>query len=700
MRQVVQPLSGGPVEVIDVPAPVAGPSEVLVLPLVSVISSGTERSVTALAQSTLLAKARARPDLVRQVMARARRDGLGATVQVVRARLAGDIALGYSAAGVVLEVGEHVSGIAAGQLVATGGAGKANHAELQAVPGLLCVPLPDGVGAADGAFATIGAVALHALRLAEVSAGSKVIVIGLGLVGQLAMRIAAAGGCDVAGIDVRDSAVERARRAGMTAWIDGGAYTTDAVIEWSRQRGADGVLIASSGGASSVIQRAPELCRDRATIVVVGDVGLEMDRRSLYEKELTVRVARSYGPGRYERSYEEWAVDMPIGHVRWSEGRNMEAVVDLLSSGRLQVVDLVTHSFPIERAAEAYRLVDEGIEPYLAIQLTYKTDSPPAAAVTLRPVEASRGRLGVGLIGAGGFASGVLLPALRRAGFSRLVAVASAGGLSARRLGERMGFERAVSGAPDVYGAADVDVVVIATSHLAHADLASAALRAGKHVYCEKPLALTEIELADVEAAWRDSGRVLFVGFNRRWSKAVRLVKEHFEGGSGPLVLSYRISAGTLPPSHWYHDRRQGGRLIGEVCHFVDTCSAIVGSEPVAVQCSGSHRVEVALEDNLVLTVRYANGSVAVITYASGGHESTEKERLEVLGRGGTAIIEDFTRVTLNGKAVRDQLDGKGHDATAARFAELLLAPDPSVTLSSLRSSAVVIEAAVSLSVS
>ncbi|MHB1533046.1 MAG: bi-domain-containing oxidoreductase [Acidimicrobiales bacterium] len=675
------------------PQPIAGPTEVLVRTAASVVSSGTERAVTSLAQSSLLAKAKARPDLVRQVVTKARRDGIGATTRAVRSRLGGDLPLGYSAAGVVVKVGEHVSGIAVGQLVATGGAGKANHAELQAVPGLLCVALPQDVRAEDGAFATISAIALHGLRLAEVGPGSKVVVVGLGLVGQLALRLAMASGCDAAGIDVQDFAVERARTAGATAWTDAGAETTDAVLEWSRGRGADAVLIASSGHSSDVVRRVPALCRDRATVVVVGDVGLDLDRRSLYEKELSVRVARSYGPGRHERSYEEWGVDLPPGQVRWSEGRNLEAVVDLLASKRLKVADLVTHRFPIENAAEAYALIETRAEPYIGVQLTYGTGVVADRPVALRNVGRVQGEPGVGLIGAGAFASGVLLPALKEAGFTRFVAVASASGLSAKRLGERMGFERAVSGAETVYEDPDVDVVVIVTAHDSHAELATAALRAGKHVYCEKPLALTEEELADVSAAWQASGRVLFVGFNRRWSKAVRIAREHFEGGEGPLVLTYRASAGSISESHWYHDRRQGGRLIGEVCHFVDTCGAVVGSDPVDVRALASGNKSPLLEDNLVMTLRYQDGSTAAITYSSAGHHSTPKERLEVLGRGKSAVIDDFARVSLDGKVVRGHLDGKGHSRTATAFRRLLVTPDSVVTVSSLESSKAVIEA-------
>lgn len=689
----MQPLSGGAVEVIDVPRPVAGPTEVLVQTAASVISSGTERAVTSLAQSSLLAKAKARPDLVRQVAAKARRDGVGPTVRAVRSRLGGDLPLGYSAAGVVLEVGEHVRGIAVGQLVATGGAGKANHAEVQAVPGLLCLPLPERVRPDDAAFGAIASIALHALRLAEVGPGSKVVVVGLGLVGQLALRLAAASGCDTAGIDVESFPVERAAASGTTAWVDSGPDTTAAILEWSRGRGADAVLITSSGRSSEVARRVPELCRDRAGVVVVGDVGLDLDRRSLYEKELSVRVARSYGPGRYERSYEEWGVDLPPGQVRWSEGRNLEAVVDLLASDRLRVADLVTQRFPIERAAEAYTLIEAKNEPYLAIQLTYGSAPVADRSVALRSARPARGEPGVGLIGAGAFASGVLMPSLKQAGFSRFVTVASASGLSARRLGEQMGFERAVSGAEAVYKDPEVDVVVIATAHDSHAELAAVALRAGKHVYCEKPLALTMDELDDVRAAWEDSSQVLFVGFNRRWSKAVRLVREHLDGRRGPLVLTYRVSAGSLSESHWYQDRRQGGRLIGEVCHFVDTCGAIIGADPVAVCALASGKTEPMLAEDLVVSLRYPDGSTAAITYASGGHPSTPKERLEVLGGNKTAVIEDFTRVSLDGKVVRDRLDGKGHGSAATSFRRSLVAPEAGVTFAALGSSRAVIDA-------
>ncbi|HEX3623264.1 MAG TPA: bi-domain-containing oxidoreductase, partial [Acidimicrobiales bacterium] len=526
MKQVVQPANGGPVRVIEVPRPSIGPTEVLVQTVASAVSPGTERAVTKLAQSSLLAKARARPDLVRQVVKKARTDGIAKTAGVVRARLDDDVALGYSAAGIALEVGEAVAGIAPGQLVATGGAGKANHAEFQAVPGLLCAPVPHGVDPADAAFATVASVALHSLRLADVGPGAKVVVVGLGLLGQLAVRLAQAAGCDVAGIDVADFPVARAADAGALALIESGEDTTKAVLEWSRGRGADAVLLMAASSSSAIAGRAPALCRDQANVVVVGDVGLDLDRRPFYERELSLRFARSYGPGRYERSYEDWGVDLPPGLVRWTEGRNFEAVLDLLAAGRLQVADLVTHRFPIADAVSAYELVEAGAEPSLGIVFEYPGAPEPDRPIVMR--RAGQGRLGVGLVGAGAFPRTVLIPAFRGAGFDRFVSVTSSAGLSARRLAERAGFEKVSNGADAVIDDPDVEIVVIATRHDSHASLVVKALRAGKHVFCEKPLALSMDELYEIEAAQREARGILFVGFNRRYSEPVRLVTEHF----------------------------------------------------------------------------------------------------------------------------------------------------------------------------
>jgi predicted dehydrogenase/threonine dehydrogenase-like Zn-dependent dehydrogenase len=697
VKQVVQPVSGGPVKVVDVPRPAISPTEVLVHTRASVISAGTERAVTSLARANLLSKARARPDLVRRLVKKARAEGIAPAFRAARGRLGEDVPLGYSGAGTAIEVGEYVEGVAPGQLVATGGAGKANHAEFQAVPGLLCTTVPDGVTAEDAAFATIASVALHGLRLAEVEPGSRVVVIGLGLLGQLAVRLALVAGCQVAGIDLAEFAVQRAAAGGAVALVERGQETTERIVEWSRGRGVDAVLLTAASKSSDAVLRVPALCRDRATVVVVGDVGLSLERGPFYEKELSLRFARSYGPGRYDRSYEEWGVDYPLGQVRFTEGRNLEAILDLLGTGRLAVSDLVTHRFSVTDAPKAYDLIESRREPYLGVTFAYESaDTRAEEVVLLRPPRRDTAD-GVGLVGAGAFASSVLIPAFKEAGFSRFVSIASASGLSARRMATRSGFEKVASGADAILDDPDVEIVVIATPHDSHASLTTQALRRGKHVFCEKPLALSMNELDEVVAAWQESGAKLFVGFNRRWSPAITNVREHFGEAAGPLVVTYRVNAGPLPPEHWYRDRRQGGRLLGEVCHFIDTCAAIVDEDAVAVHAFGSGRSEPMLEDDLVVTLRYPSGSVAAISYASGGHPSSEKERIEILGRGRTAVVLDFHQLILDGRTVNLGKQDKGHVNEIVEFRRSLRAERYDDTLTSIASTRTTLLAAEAL---
>jgi predicted dehydrogenase/threonine dehydrogenase-like Zn-dependent dehydrogenase len=666
VKQIVQPLAGGPVEVLDVPRPVPDATEVLVRTLASVISPGTERAVTALAQSSLLAKARARPDLVRQVVRKARTDGFAATRQAVRSRLADDLPLGYSAAGIVLEAGAAVTGVRVGQLVATGGAGKASHAEFQAVPGLLCATVPDGVPAEDAAFTTIAAIALHGLRMAEVGPGSKVVVLGLGLIGQLAARLAIAAGCDVAGVDPAEHPRRIAASSGALALEERGDVTTEQVLSWSRGRGADAVLVCAAGRSSDAVMRVPALCRDRAAVVIVGDVGLQLNRTPFYERELSFRFARSYGPGRYEPSYEAWGVDFPAGQVRWTEGRNFEAVLDLLASGRLQLSDLVTHTFDIAGADAAYRLIEQRSEPYLAIQLTYPGQAS-GDGVRLKPSPTISSSPGIGWAGAGAFSTGTLLPAFRVAGFERFVAIASASGLSARRAAERYGFERAVPGADALMADEDIDVIVIATPHDTHADLVTRGLAAGRHVWCEKPLALTETELDQVEKAWRESDRQLAVGFNRRWSPAVLATQRALAGVTAAKLVVYRIAAGPVPEGHWYHDRRHGGRLLGEVCHFVDTAQTLVGApiEEVLGLPGGGPGTQHG--DDVVLSLRFADGSMAAIAYGS-AEPVAGKEWIEVQAGSHRVVISDFRSAEADGKTIWKGHQDKGHQACASAF--------------------------------
>jgi predicted dehydrogenase/threonine dehydrogenase-like Zn-dependent dehydrogenase len=694
MRQLVQSVQSGELRLIDVPTPSIGPTEVLVATSHSLLSSGTELAARNLASAGLIAKARARPDLVRQVVQKARTEGIVKTTHAVRTRLHTDMPLGYSAAGTVIEIGEAVTGITPGQRVATGGAG---HAELQVVAAPLAVPLPEQVSFEEAAFATVASIAINALRLAEVGPGARVCVVGLGLLGQLAIRLAVASGCEVAGVDVRPWTVDRAKDSGAFALVEAGSDTTESILEWSRGRGVDAVLIMAATRSSDPVRRAPQIARDRANVVVVGDVGLELQRTPLYEKELTLRFARSYGPGRYDTTYEDWGVDYPIGYVRWTEGRNLEAFVDFLASGRLSVKDLVTHTLPFSDAAKAYALISSGEDNVLGVELAYQASPSRVDKVAIRPRSGTQSA--VGLIGAGTFASGTLIPAMKKAGFTDFAAIGSASGLSAARLARDAGFARVVRGGRDVIADGGVGLVVVATRHDTHEDFTLAALEADKHVFCEKPLALSFEGLERIAAAWHASAGHLMVGFNRRHAAAIVTVRRHMGGSGGPLVITYRVNAGRLPPHHWYLDRRQGGRLIGEVSHFIDTCGFLVGHPVTSVYCVGSARGEALLDQDFIVTLRYTDGSVATISYASGGNPTTSKERIEVLGRGHSALVDDFRRTLLDGKTQRGLPGDKGHEAEMRVLREAILGriPPENVTRSALDSMAATLAAAQSL---
>jgi predicted dehydrogenase/threonine dehydrogenase-like Zn-dependent dehydrogenase len=662
MFQLVQSVRSGELQLVDVPLPSIGANEVLVKVVNSVVSAGTERAVRELASASLVGKARSRPDLVRQVARKARTEGVRSTLAAVQSRLDDLMPLGYSAAGVVVEVGENVAGLRPGSLVATGGQG---HAEYQAVAGLLTASVPAGVDSASAAFATIGSIALQGIRLADVGPGSRVCVIGLGLIGQLAVRLASASGLDVVGIDLNPWNVDRTRAAGFTAFVESGDDTTASVMDWSNGRGVDAVLVTAATSSSAPMLRAPSVLRDRGVVVVVGDVGLDLKRTPLYEKEATIRFARSYGPGRYDRVYEDWGVDYPAGFVPFSAQRNMETFLSLVASKRVVVDDLITHRYPLAHATAAYDTIAGKSGPYLGVALDYPDSlTEPSEPVVERPrasgAEPQQGQIRIGMIGAGNFVRATLLPAINASGIGPVVAIASKTGTSARYLADKHGISRVLADADAVINDPMVDLVVVATPHDTHADLVCRALRAGKDVFCEKPLGLTLDELDEVEKAWTESGRSLTVGFNRRHSPSVKHLQTVFGRSGGPLVITYRVNAGALPAKHWYHDRIQGGRIIGEVCHFIDTCDAIVGSSSDDVTAMGSGLVEPILEDNVVVGLHYPDGSVATISYATGGHGSTTKEFVTVLGRGHSATIDNFTRVDVDGKAAKVEAS-KGH---------------------------------------
>ena len=655
MKQVTQRLRDGKIEILDVPAPLLTPATVIVDVRASLLSAGTERTKVETARKSLVGKARARPDQVRQVVEKARRDGLSETIQAVRSRLDEPAALGYSAAGVVVAVGERVSDLQPGDRVACGGGDHAVHAEIDRVPANLCVSVPEGLDFAQAAFATVGSIALHGVRQADVRLGERVAVIGLGLVGQLAAQILRAAGCTVVGIDLSPELVELARRLGAhEAFVRGEV----------RERGdCDSVVITAATGSSDPVELAAALCRDRGRVVVVGDVGMDVPRAAYYDKELELRVSRSYGPGRYDREYEERGLDYPIGYVRWTERRNMSAFLDLVASKQVDVESLITELVPVEQAAEAYeRLVGAERSP-LGIVLEYAPGPELAPPPQLPPVSSRPSPAVAGVIGAGGFATRILIPGLQRAGF-QLRSVASSSGLSARAVADRTGAA-AVQPA-EVLADPEIGLVAIATRHDSHAELAAKALRAGKAVFVEKPPALTIEQLEDVRAARTESGGLLAIGFNRRFAPLAAELREHLR--TEPFELVYRVNPGPLPEDHWLDDPEEGGgRLLGEGCHFVDFICWFAGSLPERVSASMLPEPgrPLAAARGFTVLLDFGPRGRATIVYVADGAASLGKEYVEAHAGGRSATLHDFRSLELHGAGRTRRRSGgdKGHDA-------------------------------------
>ena len=648
MKQVTQRPRDGLVSVVDVPLPALKPGYALVATRFSLISAGTERSKVELGGKSLLRKARTRPDLVRKVVDRARVEGVRSALEAAREKLDTLAPLGHSAAGTVLEVGAGVDGLVPGDRIACGGDWAA-HAEVLGVPRNLIAKVPDSVPLDVAAYATVGAIALHGVRRAEAQIGERVGVIGLGLVGQLALRILLAAGCEAVGIEPDPEAVELAERAGARAFRRDDSGLKSVVRSASGGLGLDAVLICAATPSNDPVELAARLARDRARLVVVGDVQVAADRAVLYEKELELRLSRSYGPGRYDRGYEEGGRDLPAGYVRWTEQRNLQAFLGLVASRRVNPAELTTHRFPIDQAARAYGVLSQpdGRRPF-GVLLEYSYEVATTGPVETRPAARPRaGDVRMGMIGAGAFTRSTLIPALQ-AGGAVLAAITSAGGLSAADVAGRFGFERAAASPEELLGDEALDAIVIATRHSTHAGLAAAALRAGKAVFVEKPLALTEEELIEVEAALGEGG-MLMVGFNRRFAPLVERLAGEL-GDSDNRVLTVRINAGPLPDDHWLHDPDEGGgRLLGEGCHFVDLLTHLAGSRPTEVHAVAVPRPLRPLEcsDSLAATLRFGNNTVGSLIYSGSGDIRLRKERIEAFGGGLAAVLDDFRRLEL-----------------------------------------------------
>ncbi len=672
----------------DVPTPHVIPGSLLVRVCSSLVSAGTERMAVEFAQKNLLQKARSRPDLLRQVLEKARREGILSTLEAANRKLDQPQSLGYSCAGTVIDIGDGVEGYVVGDRVACAGAGYAVHAEAVVVPKNLVAAIPSLANGKDiqfeeAAFTTLGAIAMHGLRLARPQFGETVAVIGLGLIGLIVVQLAKAAGCSVLGMEPSPSRAALAESLGCDAVATTAEEFEALVGSKTGDFGTDSVVITAATHSSAPVELAGRVARKRAVVVAVGAVGTELPRKTYYEKELKFIISKSYGPGRYDVGYEEKGHDYPKEYVRWTENRNMASFLELLARGELNVRTLITHRFPVEKALQAYDLIGgKSSEPFLGIVIEYpcKTELVSDIVIDTAPERTSRAasKVHIGVVGAGNFSTSVLIPIFSRSADVALGAICTARGISARHSAEKFGFRYCTSDYNNLLADSSINTVIIATRHDLHARLVIDSIAAGKNVFCEKPLCISPQELDEISsvAYANDESRsqVLMVGFNRRFSPMAVECRKFFEKLQEPLFVQCRINAGYIPSDSWIQDPSVGGgRVVGEVCHFVDLIQFLTDSRCESVFAEALPNHGKYCSDNLAITIKLANGSVGSIIYLANGDKSLTKERIEMFGGGKVAILNDFRSLELTHegrtKTIKSRLrQDKGHAGECLAF--------------------------------
>jgi predicted dehydrogenase/threonine dehydrogenase-like Zn-dependent dehydrogenase len=674
VKQVLQSLRDGRTDVVDVPCPAVRPGHLLVRTTRTLISAGTERMLVEFGKAGWIGKAMQQRDKVKLVWEKANTDGYLATLESVLNKLDQPLPLGYCNVGVVEQVGAGVTGFKVGDRVASNG----KHAEVVCVPALLCAKVPDGVTDDEAAFTVLASIALQGIRLVQPTLGETVAVTGLGLIGLVTVQLLRANGCKVIGIDLDVSKLDAARAMGAeTVNLAAGQDPVAAAEAMTAGRGADAVIITAATDSDEPVRSAARMSRKRGRIVLVGVAGLNLSRADFYEKELSFQVSCSYGPGRYDPSYEERGNDYPIGFVRWTEQRNFEAVLEAMAGGTLKVSSLISHRFPVDAAAQAYGCIT-GDEPTFGVLLEYSRSA--SELLPVRTVQAGaaapspQGRARIGFIGAGNYATAILMPAFRDTG-AQMVAVACSAGVSGVHAAKKFGIGRATTDTDSVISDPNVDAVVITTRHDSHAALTGRALRAGKHVFVEKPLALTLDEIDEIEstlAEVRASGKspILMVGFNRRYAPQVVQMKTLLAGTTGPKSMVLTVNAGAIPAAHWTQDPQVGGgRIIGEACHFIDLLRHLADSE---IEHANIDRMQSQCGDTATLSLRFTDGSIGTVHYFANGPKSLSKERLEVFASGRVLQLDNYRVLRGFGwpgfKSMRLWRQDKGQRACAAAF--------------------------------
>jgi len=662
MKQVFSRRGGLVVD--EVPAPIVGLGQVLVENRFSLISSGTEGAAIASSKEPLVKKAVDNPDLVRAVVDMAFTRGVIETGRVDQEPLGQYLALGYSCSGVVVEVGEKVGGFKVGDRVACAGAGYASHAEFVVVPKNLVAKIPSKVSFEDAAFSTLGAIALQGVRRAGPTIGETFVVVGLGLLGQLTVQILKSNGCRVVGVDIDDGRIALSKKMGVDkSFIAKDKNLVERILRETGGVGADGVIVCASSKESSIINQAFSMCRRKGRVVLVGAVGLDLNRDDMYKKELDFFISTSYGPGRYDHTYEQKGIDYPIGYVRWTEQRNLEAFLQLISRGNVNVGQLAEKTYGVGDALKAYDFLLKGKNKPLAVLLSYSPKNRHTK-IEIRKTKSKKGVINVGVIGAGSFAKGFHLPNLSRIKDYKIRAIADALPSNAKNTAKSCKADYATTDFSEIINDKKIDMVLVATRHNLHAQIAIDAAGEGKHVFVEKPMALTEKQMNKVIKVVKRSDVCYSVGFNRRYAPFSVKMKEFFNDSEEPFVVTYRVNAGSLPHDHWAVDPVEGGgRIIGEGCHFLDYFNWLVGQKPVNIMAVGPS------EEDVNAVIKYRDGSAASLIYTALGHQSMSKERLEVFRAGRVAVIDDYKSLQLNEKTFKSRQD-KGQYTELVEFAK------------------------------
>ncbi len=672
MKQLIQDFKTGDLYVDDVDIPGISKGMVLVENKYSLISAGTEKSTVDVAKASLINKAKKRPDLVKQVIANYKKEGLMATIEKVRTKLASLKALGYSTAGTVVSTLDTNNKFPVGTRVACGGLDYASHASFVSVPQNLVARVPDNVSLEEAAFTTLGAIALQGVRQANPTLGENVGVIGLGLLGQITCQLLRANGCKVFGIDISSAAIDFTNKQGYAvAYHRNDGNLKNAALDFSNGYGFDKVIITAGAPDNDPIVLSTELLRRKGSLILVGAVPIEIPRDPyFYRKELDLKISCSYGPGRYDVKYEEEGIDYPVGYVRWTEQRNMEAFLELMSLGLINVKSLITHTFDIEQGTDAYEIIlGKKKEPYIGMLLRYSEEyanhKPP-----VKVKSTVNDKLNIGFIGAGSFAQSYLLPNAKAIG--NLDTVVTRTGVNAKNVASKFGFANGSTSSDDILKNAAINTVFIATQHDTHARYTIEALKNNKAVFVEKPLALTYEDLEEVKATFESHPNHLMVGFNRRFSEVAVRAKKEFATVREPLVMNFRVNAGFIPKDHWTQREAGGGRILGEICHFIDLMTYFADSRPTKVyaECIDSQNDMLKNDDNIAITLKFENGSVGSLVYVANGDKAMPKEYLEIFGGNVSFTINDFKSGTLyrGNKETKIANQGKGHKQEVEAF--------------------------------